>query len=246
MVDEIKIMQLADGTLPTEERDSVQKAIDSDPKLKALFEDYQKTGDLLFNLGDQLKSVSVPAHIQEKINSIKTEKKETENKTFNFNFLNIFKMQYAGVAAAITIVFGAGFSTSNLMVAKKSESENQIVSLSKESNIKFRGNFKNDTDLSERVVNLYNFINEGQLTSEFNSVHSSLRKGDVFNLKSKDVNGRLIEFEYLGESNRQEINCKTISYSAPIELNQIDKGTNVKLEFCNVEGLYQLASINLI
>ena len=57
MIDEIKIMQLADGTLPAEERDAVQKAIDSDPKLKVLCEDYQKTGDLLFNLGNELKSV---------------------------------------------------------------------------------------------------------------------------------------------------------------------------------------------
>ena len=34
MIDEIKIMQLADGTLPMNERAEVEKAIKSDPKLK--------------------------------------------------------------------------------------------------------------------------------------------------------------------------------------------------------------------
>ena len=51
MVDEIKIMQLADGTLPMDERAEVEKAISNDPKLKKLFEDYQKSADLLFEIG---------------------------------------------------------------------------------------------------------------------------------------------------------------------------------------------------
>ena len=53
MIDEIKIMQLADGTLPVDEREEVQRAIDNDPKLNQLFKDYQKTGDVLFNLGSE-------------------------------------------------------------------------------------------------------------------------------------------------------------------------------------------------
>ena len=36
MIDETKIMQYADGTLPIEEREEVQKAIEADPKLKEL------------------------------------------------------------------------------------------------------------------------------------------------------------------------------------------------------------------
>ena len=244
MIDEIKIMQLADGTLPIEERGEVQKAIDNDPKLKKLFDDYQKTSDVLFNLGKELKSVPIPEHIQKKLNGLKNERK-LSNK-FNFNFLNVFKLQYAGVAAAVAIVFGAGFSTSNLIVAKKSSSENQMVSLNKKTDLKFRGKFKNDTDLSEKVANLYNFINEDELTNEFNSIHASLREGDVFNLKSKDANGKLIEFTYVGEKIRQNTSCKIISYFGTIQLSEKDNGSNVKLEFCNVEGQYQLATISLI
>lgn len=244
MVDEVKIMQLADGTIPVEEREEVQKAIENDPKLKQLFEDYQKTSDVLFNLGKELKSVPIPDHIQKKLDGLKNERK-LSNK-FNFNFLNVFKFQYAGVAAAVAIVFGAGFSTSNLMVAKKSNSENQMVSLNKKTDLKFRGKFKNDTALSEKVANLYNFINEDELTNEFNSIHASLRQGDIFNLKTKDVNGKLIEFTYVEEKIRQNTSCKIISYFGTIQLTEKDNGSNVKLEFCNIEGQYQLAAISLI
>ena len=48
MIDETKIMQYADGTLPTEEHEEVKKAIEADPKLKELYNSFQETGDLLF------------------------------------------------------------------------------------------------------------------------------------------------------------------------------------------------------
>ena len=252
MIDEIKIMQLAYGTLPVEEREEVQKAIDNDSKLKTLFNDYQKTADVLFKLGNELKSVPIPTYIQNKLNNLNVEKKFINKKSINFNFLNIFKMQYVGVAAAIAVVFGAGFSTSNLMIAKKPDTESKIIALNKEitldkeSDFKFKGKLRNETNLSEKVANLYNFINEDELTIEFNNIHDGLKKGDVFNLKSKDVNNKLIEFKYLEENNRQGINCKTISYNGSIQLSEKDKGTDVKLEFCNVKGRYQLASISLI
>ena len=51
MIDEIKIMQYVDGTLPAEEKESVEKAIESNPKFKKLLKDYQETADVLFNLG---------------------------------------------------------------------------------------------------------------------------------------------------------------------------------------------------
>ena len=51
MIDETKIMQYADGTLPQEEHEEVKKAIEADPKLKELYNSFQETGDLLFKLG---------------------------------------------------------------------------------------------------------------------------------------------------------------------------------------------------
>ena len=93
MIDDIKIMQLADGTLPMDERAEVEKAIESDPKLKRLFEDYQKSADLLFELGSEIKKTEVPSHIQDKLKSLKIEKKIHKEKSFNL--FSFFKFQYA-------------------------------------------------------------------------------------------------------------------------------------------------------
>ena len=49
MIDETKIMQYADGTLPIEEREEVQKAIEADPKLKEL---QSITGSIIFGFKD--------------------------------------------------------------------------------------------------------------------------------------------------------------------------------------------------
>ena len=139
MIDEIKIMQLADGTLPVDEREEVQRSIDNDPKLNQLFKDYQKTGDILFNLGSELKSVPIPDHIQKKMKKLQNERKFNEDKKINFNFLNVFKFQYAGVAAAITIVFGAGFMTSNITMVNNVAVDNTVIP-AMEKTIKMRGN----------------------------------------------------------------------------------------------------------
>ena len=48
MIDETKIMQYVDGTLPIEEHEEVKKAIEADPKLKELYNTFKETGDLLF------------------------------------------------------------------------------------------------------------------------------------------------------------------------------------------------------
>ena len=50
MIDETKIMQYADGTLPEEEKETVKKTIENDPQLQKLLKDYQETGEILFNL----------------------------------------------------------------------------------------------------------------------------------------------------------------------------------------------------
>ena len=71
MIDETKIMQLADGTLPQEEHEEVKKAIEADPKLKELYNTFKETGDLLFKLGNEIKSQPIPKHVQEKINILK-------------------------------------------------------------------------------------------------------------------------------------------------------------------------------
>ena len=90
MIDETKIMQLADGTLPLEEREEVKKAIEADPKLKELYNSYQETGDLLFKLGNEIKSQPLPNSLKEKLKVLN----ETQEKVIKikkpFTFFNIF------------------------------------------------------------------------------------------------------------------------------------------------------------
>ena len=68
-------MQYADGTLPTEEHEEVKKAIEADPKLKELYNTFKETGDLLFKLGNEIKSQPLPKNLQDKVDTLKTWKK---------------------------------------------------------------------------------------------------------------------------------------------------------------------------
>ena len=91
MIDETKIMQYADGTLPIEEREEVQKAIEADPKLKELYNTFKETGDLLFKLSNEVKSKPLPQNLQEKAEILKSWNKpviKDKDKSFIFNLEN--------------------------------------------------------------------------------------------------------------------------------------------------------------
>ena len=90
MIDEAKIMQYADGTLPIEEHEEVKKAIEADPKLKELYNNFQETGDLLFKLGNEIKSKPLPQNLQDKANIIKSWEKPVSKETGSFNFFMLF------------------------------------------------------------------------------------------------------------------------------------------------------------
>ena len=68
MIDETKIMQYADGTLPEDEKETLKKTIESDPQLQKLLKDYQATGEILFNLGKiYYQYLLIFFHIQRKV-----------------------------------------------------------------------------------------------------------------------------------------------------------------------------------
>ena len=244
MIDEIKIMQLADGTLPVDEREEVQRAIDNDPKLNQLFKDYQKTGDILFNLGSELKSVPIPDRIHKKMEKLQSERKFNEGKKINFNFFNVFKFQYAGVAAAITIVFGAGFMTSNITMVNNVDIDNTVIP-AMEKTIKMRGNLNlnNEDELSDKIAGLYRFIDEKKITKEFNKIESNLNVKDKIDLGAKDALGNKITFIYEDSFTKDGFECKSLTYDKKVQLSENDQGTNVLLNFCKVEKEFELTSI---
>ena len=112
MIDETKIMQYADGTLPQEEHEEVKKAIEADPKLKELYNSFQETGDLLFKLGKEIKSQPLPSSLQDKLNTIKEWKEKSSEAKKPFIFFRIPKIAYAGIAVVFAFILYNVFQTS--------------------------------------------------------------------------------------------------------------------------------------
>jgi len=245
MIDETKIMQYADGTLPEEEKEAVEKAIETNPELKKLFKDYQETADLLFNLGQSIKSQPLPNSLKEKLKVLnKAQEKVIEIKK-PFAFFNIFKVQYAGIAAALALFFYGGFYTQGVMMTKKIGGGPELQAVGKKTkNLKFRA--KSDEDLSTRIANVYKFFDEIKFTDEINDIIVDLKEGEEFELSLKDASGTLIKFVLVKTYKSTEgSQCKNIAFKEKTLLSRSDTGTNLNLSLCKKEDRYELVSINL-
>ena len=245
MIDETKIMQYADGTLPEEEKEAVEKAIETNPELKKLFKDYQETADLLFNLGQSIKSQPLPNSLKEKLKVLnKAQEKVIEIKK-PFAFFNIFKVQYAGIAAALALFFYGGFHTQGVMMAKKISGNPELQAVGKKTkNLKFRA--KSDEDLSTRIANVYKFFDEIKFTDEINDIIVDLKEGEEFELSLKDASGTLIKFILVKTYKSNDgLQCKNIAFKEKTLLSRSDTGTNLNLSLCKKEDRYELVSINL-
>ena len=116
MIDETKIMQYADGTLPEEEKETVKKAIENDPQLQKLLKDYQETGEILFNLGKEIKSQPLPSSLQKKLKIINKEREKSSGGKKSFIFFKIPKIAYAGIAAAFAFILYNVFQTTTPLI----------------------------------------------------------------------------------------------------------------------------------
>ena len=243
MIDETKIMQLADGTLPLEEREEVKKAIEADPKLKELYNSYQETGDLLFKLGNEIKSQPLPNSLKEKLKVLNETQEKVIKIKKSFAFFNIFKVQYAGIAAALALFFYGGFYTQGVMMAKKTGDVFGLQAVKKKTE---KTIIKSNEDLSTRIINVYKFFDEKEFVEEFNDVIIDLKAGDEFNLSLKDASGTLIKFILVKVYQSNEgLQCTNIAFKKKTLLSRSDPGTNLNLNLCKKEDRYELVSINL-
>ena len=121
MIDETKIMQYADGTLPEDEKETVKKAIESDPQLQKLLKDYQATGEMLFNLGKEIKSQPLPSSLQKKLKIINKEREKSSDAKKSFIFFKIPKIAYASVAIALIlgVFIFRGFDRGEILLVDK-------------------------------------------------------------------------------------------------------------------------------
>jgi hypothetical protein len=249
MIDETKIMQYADGTLPTEEHEEVKKAIEADPKLKELYNTFKETGDLLFKLGNEIKSQPLPKNLQDKVDTLKTWKKPATKETSSFNFFGLFKVQYAGVAAAFAMFFVGGFYT-NTFVASLDDGKTKTVMMASQKveapkDLKFRGMPSADEDLSTRVTNLYRYFNADQFIQDINSKLDTLEVNDEFESSLEDNDGKKVKFILVENFNADGNNCKKVAFNEPLKLSSNDQGSDVSLNICKINNNYEITSINL-
>jgi membrane-associated HD superfamily phosphohydrolase len=249
MIDETKIMQYADGTLPQEEHEEVKKAIEADPKLKELYNNFKETGDLLFKLGNEIKSQPLPKNLQEKAEILKSWKKPIKHESGSFNFFGLFKMQYAGIAAAFCLFFVGGFYT-NTYIASLDENKTKPVQMAKEKvevpkKLKMRSLQSEEEDLSTRIENLYLYFDQKKFLNEISEVIDELKINDVFESSLKDNDGKVVKFVLVENFNSNNNTCKKVSFNEPLRLSNIDEGTDVTLDLCKINENYELSSINI-
>ena len=250
MIDETKIMQYADGTLPIEEREEVQKAIEADPKLKELYNTFKETGDLLFKLSNEVKSKPLPQNLQEKAEILKSWNRPViKDKDKSFNFFGLFKFQYAGVAAAFCLFFVGGFYT-NTFMASLDDTSSGTVKLSKKievepEKLKMRSIQKDDEDLQTRIANLYRYFDEDKFLSQISPSINDAEVNDLIETDLEDNIGKKINFTVVENFRSDGNECKKLDFSEPVKLSNIDEGTNISLDLCKVDENYELTSINL-
>ena len=249
MIDETKIMQYADGTLPLEEHKEVKKAIDSDPKLKELYNTYQETGDLLFKLGNEIKSQPLPKNLQEKVEILKSWQKPIKQESDSFNLFGLFKMQYAGIAAAFCLFFVGGFYTKTFM-ASIDPGKPRTVEMAKEKievpkKLKTRSLPSEEEDLQTRIQNLYLYFDQENFLREISQAIDELQVNGIFESSLKDNDGKKVKFVLVENFNLNNSSCKKFRFNEPLRLSNIDKGTNVTLDLCKINENYELSSINI-
>ena len=249
MIDETKIMQYADGTLPIEEHEEIKKAIEADPKLKELYNNFQETGDLLFKLGNEIKSKPLPKNLQDKANIIKNWNKPLIKETGSFNFFGLFKIQYAGAAAAFAMFFVGGFYTNTFVASLNSDSKKTVMMATQKidapKEVKLRGMPNRDEDISTRVTNLYRYFDEEQFINDINSKIDKVNLNDEFLSSLEDNDGKKVRFILVENFNIKGNNCKKVQFNEPLKLSNNDQGTDVSLDICKINNSYEISSINL-
>jgi hypothetical protein len=238
MLDHIKIMQFADGTLDPNETDEVKKQIDSNPEYQKLLNDYMSTADALAGLGNELRSLELPSELKNKIVSFnQNQKSEVKLNKNIFNFLNIFNFKYSAVAAAFVVVFMGGFYSNQIITQKE-----QIIigeTVSDTQNIKLRGLN------SEFVSSFYNWFNEETFINGINKKIDNVKENEKFSLGLKDMNNNEVYFikgKIVKDTNSK---CREIYYDNKVRLDQSQKSYKISLTVCKDDVDWKLISITL-
>jgi hypothetical protein len=239
MLDDVKIMQFADGTLDPSEREIVQKEIENNPKYKKLLKDYTYTGEILSNISREIKSKPLPKYLENKViefnkNSIKTLSK---NK-LTFNFFNILNIKYSAIAAVFCITFMSGYFTNQILV--DTNSKHQISIKFSEPSKDFRSSNTNNI-----FIDFYATFNEKKFNEEINLIANKLKKDQKFEISISE--GQKFKFQYIEDfKNKKNNNCKIIKSDKKVKLTSNGLENEISLTICQNNNYWTLTNINIL
>lgn len=246
MLDEIKIMQFADGTLNPSEREAVKKEIENNPEYKKILEDYIYTGEILNNLGKEIKSKPLPTYLSNKIYEFNKNKVQfVQKKQFNFNFLDIFKIKYSAVAAGFALFFVGGYTTSHYLIADKIDFRNmQEVKNNADNQPIFRGAKKNIETGLDSSAEFYQIFNIEKFNKEINAKIKNAQNNEK--LKIQFTNNNSIEL-VVGSNfkNNKDQNCKNLNLQKKIKITETSDAVNASISICSQNKEWKFVSINL-
>jgi|TARA_B110000503_G_scaffold75623_2_gene116762 hypothetical protein len=239
MLDNIKIMQFADGTLDPADRDQVKKEIDSNPEYQKILKDYMYTADVLANLGNEIRSLELPSDLKNKISAFnEVEKYKIKSQKSSFNFFSFFNIKYSAIAAAFVLFFTGGFYTNQMIALKEQVPTMQTVANS--GSIQLRGSS------AEFVTNFYKWFNEESFVNSINKKIKNLKQGEKFNTDLVDLNQAPVYFILDKEFKNKEGNiCKIINYDKKVVLEQSSKAYFISLAVCKEVDRWKLLAITL-
>jgi hypothetical protein len=240
MLDEIKIMQFADGTLDPSERDNIQKEIENNPKYKKILDDYVYTAEILSNISKEIKSKPLPEYLNSKIYEFNRNRiKSTANDKQAFNFFNIFNLKYSAVAASFCIVFMAGYFVNQVILDMNS---NHQVSIKFNDTYK---NFRNSSGSESKILNFYESFNERKFNEEINLIANQLKKDQKFEiLISEDKKAKFQYTESFKDKNNNE--CKILKSDKKTKLTSDGNENIFSLTICQNKNYWSLTSINIL
>ena len=246
MLDEIKIMQFADGTLDPSEREVVKKEIENNSKYKQILEDYIYTGEILNNLGKEIKSKPLPTYLSNKIFEFNKNKVQLAKKNkFSFNFFDIFKIKYSAVAAGLALFFVGGYTTSHYLIADKTDYRNmQEVKNTIDNQPIFRGAKKNIETGLDSSAEFYQIFNIEKFNKEINAKIKNTQNNQK--LKIQFSNNNAIEL-VVGNNfkNNKDQNCKNLNLQKKIKITETNEPVNASISICNRNKEWKFVSINL-
>jgi len=240
MLDEIKIMQFADGTLDPSERDNVQKEIENNPKYKKILDDYIYTAEILSNISKEIKSKPLPEYLNNKIDKFNRNRVQSiSNSKLSFNFFNIFNIKYSAIAATFCFVFMAGYFANQVIIDMNSKHQ---VSIKFNDTYK---DFRNNSGTNNKILNFYESFNERKFNEEINLIVNKLKKDQKFEiLISEDRKASFQFIDSFKDKNNNE--CKVLKSDKKIKLTSDGNENSFSLTICQNKSYWSLTSINIL